>query len=277
MTTATFSEPGDEITKEQLKEENEQFHKQITDLNSEMDQMLLRRDKNKFKKRIGGKATEQHSLEYRQAFARCEALRKERVRLQAEVAHSDTALAISETRNGIGLVEQQILQLRSEIKSLENMKKGQENVVDVAKHAEEELRFLYDEHRQELNVFRDRYRALQETVKADEKTLFMWQTKYHNADEKNKLGIDASGFEALKAKTDEQEAKIEQLKSHIDDLAQKSEGGRRKVDAKVIKNMQERQRLNRRIDLLRDLLKERDRELKLSYAVHRSEKHPMSA
>lgn len=271
-----FSDVSEEVSKEQLKEENEACKKQLAELGAEMDRMLLRRDK-KGKEKPKAQRENAHSLEYRQAFAKNEALRKERIKLSAEIVHSDTARRISETKNAIGAVDLQIIQLREEIRSLENVKKGQEGIVDLAKHAEEELRFLNDEHRQELNLFRDRWRNLQETVKHDEKNLFALQTRYHNADEKNKLGIDRASFDALSEKVDAQDARIEELKAQVDELAAKSEGGRKKVDRKVVRNNLEKQRLNKRIDQLREVLRERDRELKLSYAVHKTEKVPQSA
>lgn len=250
---------------EDLREENAQYHQQMQQLNEEMDRMLLKRDKKK-KGQPSTASRDEKPFELRQLLAKNEQLRKERLKWWAEVTHSDTAIRISDTKNQIGVVEQQINQIKEEIRGLENIRKHQQGVVDVAKHAEDELRYLHAEHRQELAEFREVWRALSEENKNSEKILSSWQARYHAAQEKLKLNLTPEEVEELRKTVDDQGTRIEQMKQQVEELSAQTEGRRKQGLKSVDSYEREKQKLTKQLDAAKQLLIERERELKLSYA-----------
>jgi len=257
---------------ERLREENAKYHKEMEELNAEMDKMLLNRDasNNKAKKKQKGSGTvEPHEgkpYELRQAIARNEQLRKERLKWYTEITHSDTAIRIAETKNELGVVDQKILAIKEDIRGLENIKKNQQHVVDVAKHADDEVRYLQSEHRQEVNEFREQWRALNEDNKHAEKVLTSWQNKYHTAMEKVKLGLDATDVAELRSTVDSQGTEIEELQAKLESLQVQHQSARKGNYKGVDAHTRERARLEKELDAARATLVERERELKLSYA-----------
>lgn len=253
---------------ETLREENAEYHQQMTQLNEEMDRMLLKRDKKGGKKGTptAEGAHDGKPYELRQAIAKNEQLRKERLKWWAEITHSDTAIRIADTKNELGMVEQKILTVKEEIRGLENIRKNQQQVVDVAKHANDEVKYLQAEHRQEVNDFRENWRALNEENKHAEKILTSWQNKYHNAQEKVKLGLDSTDVDELRSTVDEQGTEIEELQSKLEELQGQHNSARKQNNKGADAHTREKNSLQKELEAAKATLIERERELKLSYA-----------
>lgn len=250
---------------EDLRAENAAYHKQLQELNEQMDRMLLKRDK----PQKGKQSRDERPVELRQLAAKNEQLRKERLKWWAEVTHSDTAVRIADTRNEVALMEKKILEIKEDIRGLENIKKAQQQVVDIAKHATDEVKYLQQEHRQEVSEYREELRKLNEENKHSEKTLAMWQARYHGAVEKTKLGVTGDDVEALRQRVDSQGTKIEELRAELDEKTESARGKRREGHKEMDAQKQEREDLQRQLEAAKQILLERDRELKLSYARSR--------
>jgi len=246
---------------ERLREENAEYHTQMQQLNEEMDRMLLKRDKK-------GKKEEKPEKPYelRQAIAKNEQLRKERLKWWAEITHSDTAIRIADTKNELGDVERKIHEVKEDIRGLENIRKNQQQVVDVANHANDEVRYLQAEHRQEVAEFREQWRALNEENKHSEKILTQWQNKYHNAQEKVKLGLDSTDVDELRSTVDAQGTEIEELQAKLEELQEQHGSARKDAHKGIDSHTRQKRALEAELEACKTTLKERERELKLSYA-----------
>lgn len=257
------NEPQSDKALEELRAENAKYKDTLQQMNAELDKLLKKREK------LGGMkhTPASMSFERRQALETNEQLRKERIRLQAEISHSDTAKRIADTRNDIGIVNHEIKSLEEDIKSFENLKRHQKPVVDTAKHAEEELRYLQDEHRQELNTYREEFRQVNEAVHMEDRQLIAIQEKLHKVQAKLKLGVTREQYDQLEDEIKRQAEEIEKMKDEVGDLEKHCKGDRVKEWRKHKCFEQEKTQLNGRIDFLKKTLKERDRELKQSYAA----------
>lgn len=250
----------DDIPIEELREENEKYKHQMDQLNKDIDKMLRNHNAPKRKKLI------QMSPELAAATKKNETLRKDRLRLYGEATHSDTSQRIQELGNKIGHVEVQIEQKQSEIKGLENIKKNQEHVVEMAKHNEEEMRYLQDEHRVEMNEFREKYHLLTQDYKVEERNLNLMQARYHNALERIKLDIDRDGLEELEEVVRTQQDEIDTLQEKVDSLSTEASSHRKQQNRKQIHVEKDTKALQKRIEYLDLMMKDRERELKRSYA-----------
>jgi chromosome segregation ATPase len=261
---------GDEEL-DQLRGVNADLKREVQRLSEEMDRIQHRRQpKNKSGKGKHADAESKLQLvpaEVRIAIQRNEDLRKERLKLTAEMSHSDTGRRISETKNALSVVEQKIAQKKDELRALENQKKGRRDIVDMAHHTEDELRLFRNQHREELNGFKDEAFELSDEHKALDRHMIQMQVHIHRISEKIKLGVNGDAFRELQSKVEHQDKEIADLKERIAKVSGDIDGDTKRENAELKTLRSDAKTLRDRIDELKQALVERERELKLSYAL----------
>jgi chromosome segregation ATPase len=259
--------PGDGDL-DMLRDENAELKREVAKLSEEMDRIQHRRHA-KHKGNSKYDATDSKlqlvNAEVRIAIQQNEDLRRERLKLTAEVAHSDTGRRIAEAKNELAVVERKIAATRDEIKALEFQKKGRKDIVEMAHHTEEEIRLFRSQHRDELTGFKEEAHALTEEQKTLDRQMIAMQEKIHKIQEKIKLGVDGPTFQDLKNKVAHQDEEIAQLREEVAHVSG-SLASDTKRENSALKNLRDdRTRYNDRIAELKQTLIERERELKLSY------------
>lgn len=265
-----MAEEHEDLELDQLREENADLKRQMQLLGDDTEKVMRRRNHTKQKEK---KHTKYDDIikglpfEVRAAIKSNEDLRREKLKLTAEITHSDTVRRIAELKNQIVIVNLSIEQLSSDIRGMENIGKAQRDVVEMAQHAEEELRLFRSEHRHELNGFKEEMWAIQQDIKLAEKSLVIARHKMHVIIEKLKLNITGAEVRRLKEKTDAQEQELVQLREREGSVMTTVVADQRKEAHEMQGLLKERGDLKRHIEALQETLKERERGLKHSYAL----------
>lgn len=258
---------GDEDL-DQLRFDNAERKREVAKLTEEMDKINHRRHKRDKK---GTKEADSKlnlvTAEVRIGIKQNEDLRRERLKLTAELQHSDTGRRISEIKNELRYVEKQLELKTAELKALEYQKRMRAEIVEMAHHNEDELRLFRAQHREALNSFKDEALNLTEEQKALDRQMIAMQVAIHRISEKIKLGCNGDAFSELKEKVAQQEQDIAALNEKIAAAADKLERDTRREEADLKGLRQDRQALRDRIETLKQTQFDRERELKISYAL----------
>lgn len=251
---------------------NTELKREVARLSEEMDKIQHRRHHGK----KGAKHHDAESklqlvpAEVRIAIKQNEDLRRERLKLTAELQRNDTGRRIAETKNALAVVERKIAAAKEEMKALENQRRARKEIVDMAHHTEDELRLFRDQHRQELNVFKEDAAALTEEQKTLDRQMIAMQERIHRIQEKIKLGVNGEAFAEMQQKVASQEKEIEELEGKIAHVSGKIDKDTQRENRELKELRSERTRLTGRIEELKQALFERERELKLSYQLSKA-------
>jgi chromosome segregation ATPase len=251
---------------EELRSVNTQAKHDLDRLSEDLDKLLRRRNHKK-KKTTDAESKLHMPAELRLALKVNEDLRKDRIKLTAEIHHSDTASRIAEVRDTMRVVDVKIEDMKTEIKAMENVNKGREGVLEEAKNNESELKFLRDAHRQELNGFRDEWHELNEERKHIDKNSIAVQVKLHRIQEKVKLKVDGDAYAKLQQRAEEQQTTIDGLTGETDSREMDVTADQKRDRAEARRLRTERDELNFRVADLKQRQVERERELRLSYTA----------
>lgn len=161
-----------------LRAENADLKHQMQLLGEETEKLLRRRNHTKPKPKVEPKV-QQGPPEVRAAIKINEDLRREKLKLAAELQHGDTARRIAEMKNQVSVVDKQIEARQKDIRALENVGKAQKDITEMAQHSEQELKLFRAEHRQELNNFKEEMADIQLEIKGEEKHLIVARQKMH--------------------------------------------------------------------------------------------------
>ena len=258
---------GDEVL-DDLRGENAELKREMAKLTEEMDKIQHRRMNKRAKGRDKAEAEAKVAnipAELRIAMKQNEDLRKERLKLTAELQHSDTGRRIADVRNNLAVVNRAIKEKEAELKALESQRKARKSIVEMAHHTEDELRLFRDQHRQELNGFKDEAHELTEEQKMLDQQMIRMQVHIHRIQEKIKLGVNGEAFEELQRKVAHQEDEIAQLEDRVAQLSGSIDEDTKRENRELKNLRAEKTRLYSRMDELKQCLVERERELKLSY------------
>ena len=251
----------------ELRDTNQKLKTELQQLSDDLDRMARRRNHKK-KGKYGDAESQLHMApEVRLLIKRNEELRRERVKVLADIQHSDTARRIHETRDALHAIHQKIAEVKAEIRSQKNVNKAREAVVATAQAEVRQLNYLKDAHRQELNDFREEWHQLDEERKALDKQAIAAQVKMHLIQEKLKLGITGDDVAELRHVVADQEAEIESVQTSWARQTMDVHADEKKERGELAKDRAEKALLQARIDELKDALKARERELRHSYQV----------
>lgn len=251
-----------------LRDQNSDLKREMAKLSEEMDKIQHRRMNKRSKNRDKAEAEAKVAnipAELRIAIKQNEDLRKERLKLTAELQHSDTGRRISEVRNQLAVVTRDIEASQAELKALEMQRKGRKSIVEMAHHTEDELRLFRNQHREELNGFKDEAHELTEEQKQLDQHMIRMQVQIHRIQEKIKLGVNGEAFQAMQNKVQEQEQEIARLEGRVGELSGSIDEDAKRENRELRNLRSEKTRLHGRIEELKQCLVERERELKLSY------------
>eukprot|EP00672_Neobodo_designis_P015578 CAMPEP_0174826886 /NCGR_PEP_ID=MMETSP1114-20130205/290_1 /TAXON_ID=312471 /ORGANISM="Neobodo designis, Strain CCAP 1951/1" /LENGTH=272 /DNA_ID=CAMNT_0016060457 /DNA_START=209 /DNA_END=1027 /DNA_ORIENTATION=+ len=269
---------GDEDL-DNLRGENAELKREMAKLSEEMDKIQHRRMNKRAKGRDAKEAeakVQNIPAELRIAMKQNEDLRKERLKLTAELQHSDTGRRIAEVRNALAVVNRQIQSKQDELKALEMQRKARRSIVEMAHHTEDELRLFRDQHRQELNGFKDEAHELTEEQKMLDQQMIRMQVQIHRIQEKIKLGVNGPAFEEMQQKVAHQEKEIADLEARVAELSGSIDEDTKRENRELKNLRAEKVRLNARIEEMKQCLVERERELKLSYNLTKPSPRPTS-
>lgn len=251
-----------------LRDQNSDLKREMAKLSEEMDKIQHRRMNKRSKNRDKAEAEAKVAnipAELRIAIKQNEDLRKERLKLTAELQHSDTGRRISEVRNQLAVVTRDIEASQAELKALEMQRKGRKSIVEMAHHTEDELRLFRNQHREELNGFKDEAHELTEEQKQLDQHMIRMQVQIHRIQEKIKLGVNGEAFQEMQNKVQEQEQEIARLEGRVGELSGSIDEDTKRENRELRNLRSEKTRLHGRIEELKQCLVERERELKLSY------------
>ena len=254
----------------ELRATNQRLKTEFKRVGEDLDRMTQRRHHKK--KKGGGRYGDAESSlgmapELLLLVGRNEELRRERVKVLADIQHSDTAKRIQEVRNAHHSIQTKIDEAKSEVRAQRNVNKAREAVAAVAQANEDELKYLREAHRQELNDFRDEWHQLEEERKTLERQSIAAQVKMHLTLEKLKLGVNGDDLEELRHNVADQEAEIESVQTSWSRQTMDVHADERKEGRELARDRAEKAALLARVEELKQLLKRRSRELKLSYAT----------
>eukprot|EP00760_Papus_ankaliazontas_P012867 PhM_4_TR1559/c0_g1_i1/m.94054 len=272
--SATGSRASERSTKsddiiQALQDKNKELRKQLHDLNSELDDMLVQRGEKVSRVHRHQQLARGENKELDALTKEIESLRKENAELRQKVYNTDVQSRISELLNVIKEREKAIGALKEENRSLENVQKNQGKQLQELDKLESDMRDARAKHADDVRQLKEKTRQMKMERDETERQAKAQQSKLTQLQEKikvaNAINVGANTAEQLQGVVQAKEKEIDLLKYQIASLSETTEAEKAKSRAIARTSQKEAQELREELQRLQDILLEKEKEMKLSY------------